>query len=288
MHRSFLERLRSIKTFASMALVESASYSHHSSATIHDSREPSWLNAVLSGSSACVNPDDKRTAVDYLGLAAELEELHLHEFAAAKELRRAPILDATEERSNSDVNKHIPEQLFRYSEYVTNSEHHPNGPFKKWIKSLHRRAAQRPSVLKRHHHLRKPSLELSEDGSVAVSRYSRRRTSSSGSSFGFVAAVKSASISLASVSSVARSKRIIGRSRGLSRTDRSSRASMSIARMSEDSAITDRTTRMDCAAKERSLQRRRVLEEIITTEEGYISDVRFLINVSNYFGHERS
>ncbi|KAL2017916.1 hypothetical protein VTK56DRAFT_1572 [Thermocarpiscus australiensis] len=36
---------------------------------------------------------------------------------------------------------------------------------------------------------------------------------------------------------------------------------------------------MDPAVMERSLQRRRILEELISTEEGYIGDVRFLMNV---------
>jgi hypothetical protein len=36
---------------------------------------------------------------------------------------------------------------------------------------------------------------------------------------------------------------------------------------------------VDAATVERSLQRRRILEELISTEEGYIGDIRFLINV---------
>jgi hypothetical protein len=36
---------------------------------------------------------------------------------------------------------------------------------------------------------------------------------------------------------------------------------------------------VDQAVTERSLQRRRILEELIETEESYIGDVRFLMNV---------
>ena len=36
---------------------------------------------------------------------------------------------------------------------------------------------------------------------------------------------------------------------------------------------------LDPAIMERSLQRRRILEELISTEESYIGDVRFLMNV---------
>jgi hypothetical protein len=50
--------------------------------------------------------------------------------------------------------------------------------------------------------------------------------------------------------------------------------------VSEDSAIPERATlRQDAAATERARQRRCVLEEMIATEESYIGDIRFLINV---------
>jgi hypothetical protein len=107
------------------------------------------------------------------------------------------------------------------------------------------------------------------------------RQSSSGSSFGFVEAVKTASASLASGSVFARSRRnSIRSSRAQTHTDRSSRRSLSSHRCSEDSCGLDKPQVLDKAAVERSLQRRRILEELISTEEGYIGDVRFLMNVS--------
>lgn len=265
-----------------MALVESASYSHHNSTTLHGTREPSWLNAVLSRSSSCVDSDEKHTHVDYLDFAADLDGTRATDVETGSLEAEFDALDVDCEDIHSDLDTENHGIGLILPPFATNSVSEPTGPFKKWIKSIHRRAAQRPSVLRRHQHTSGHEVDPDECDSSGLSRHShRRRASSSGSSFGFVAAVRSASASLASVSSVARSRRVIGRqSRGFSRTDRSSRASMSAARMSEDSAVTDRTTRMDCAAKERSLQRRRVLEEIITTEEGYIGDVRFLINVS--------
>jgi hypothetical protein len=50
-------------------------------------------------------------------------------------------------------------------------------------------------------------------------------------------------------------------------------------RLSEDSTLVEKVITADHDAVERSLQRRRILEELIGTEEGYIGDVRFLINV---------
>ncbi|RDA92287.1 hypothetical protein CP533_3251 [Ophiocordyceps camponoti-saundersi (nom. inval.)] len=138
-------------------------------------------------------------------------------------------------------------------------------PFHKWVRSFHRKARRRPS------------LWTADD--TLLSPPASRMSSSSGSSFRFVSAVRSASVSLASVSIVTRSKRNTALSRCVSRTERSSRASASGPRASEDSAILDKTDVLDIAAVERSMQRRRILEELISTEEGYIGDIRFLMNV---------
>ena len=77
-------------------------------------------------------------------------------------------------------------------------------------------------------------------------------------------------------------------SQGHSRTDRSSKISITGARLSVDGTYVDRPMGMDPmgmdpAVTERSLQRRRILDELINTEEGYIGDVRFLMNVSYSF-----
>ena len=151
-------------------------------------------------------------------------------------------------------------------------------PFHRWMKTLHRRAQHRPrSTLTSSRHRKMQSL----DGrSTTRSRQSQHRRSSSGSSFGFVAAVKSASVSIASASAMTRPRRNTGRSQGQARTERSSRASFTAARQSEDSGYGERPLLPNPEATDRSLQRRRILEELINTEEGYIRDVRFLMNVS--------
>jgi hypothetical protein len=69
------------------------------------------------------------------------------------------------------------------------------------------------------------------------------------------------------------------------RTECSSRASISVARRSEDSFYPERQAPTDPAVVERSLQRRRILEELVRTEEGYIADLRFLINASFPLGN---
>ncbi|KAJ5032522.1 uncharacterized protein L3040_009123 [Drepanopeziza brunnea f. sp. 'multigermtubi'] len=148
-------------------------------------------------------------------------------------------------------------------------------PFNKWMKSLQRRATDR-----------RKTVSCDVTGSALEHELfetpnSRRRTahkkSSSGSSYGFVTAVKSASISLASFSVAPRSKMTAVSSRH-QRTDRSSRAS-NVGRTSEDSSYLASGVAIDQAVTNRLLQRRRILEEIITTEESYLADVKFLMNV---------
>ncbi|KAI1118916.1 Dbl homology domain-containing protein [Nemania sp. NC0429] len=146
-------------------------------------------------------------------------------------------------------------------------------PFYKWMKNLHKRA-QRPGI--ENTATEKYPEFLFVDDPVRINGH---RKSSSGSSFGFVAAVKSATVSLASASVRTRQRRHGARSSVHTRTDRSSRGSMSAQRMSEDSMCFERTSHTDPAVIERLLQRRRILEELITTEESYIGDIRFLMNV---------
>lgn len=156
----------------------------------------------------------------------------------------------------------------------------PNRPFQKWIKTLHKRAVRRQEAMGNEHASTSYYFNLDGAGSTAWGP-GHHRQSSSTSSFGFVTAVKSASISLTSASTIlTRSRRnTVRSSRGQSRTERSSRASLSGARLSEDSYCPERQLVADPAAIGRSLQRRRVLEELVNTEESYIGDVRFLMNV---------
>lgn len=152
------------------------------------------------------------------------------------------------------------------------------GPFHKWMKNLHKRA-HRP---RSHggHGVGEPFPEYLEysfgDGPLSPDGH---RKSSSGSSYGFVAGVRSASVSLASASVITRPRRNTGRSSLQGKTDLSSRGSISGPRFSEDSACLERTLSNDPGVTERLLQRRRILEEIINTEESYIGDVKFLMNV---------
>ncbi len=149
-------------------------------------------------------------------------------------------------------------------------------PFNKWMRNLQRRATQRRKTVGGD--MSDSLLDRSSFDSPGAQRISAHKKSSSGSSFGFVTAIKSASISLASISVAPRSRKT-GVSSRHQRTDRSSKAS-NVGRLSEDSSYIARGIIVDQAVTNRLLHRRRILEEIINTEEGYVADVKFLMNVS--------
>jgi hypothetical protein len=151
----------------------------------------------------------------------------------------------------------------------------PERPFNKWMRTLQRGAIQRRKTVSCD--LDGSALERELFDLPSQPSRTRHKKSSSGSSFGFVTAVKSASISLASFSIAPRSRKT-GVSSRHHRTDRSSKAS-NVGRLSEDSSYIVRDIAIDQEVMNRLLQRRRVLEEIITTEESYVADVKFLMNV---------
>ncbi|ETS87624.1 hypothetical protein PFICI_01452 [Pestalotiopsis fici W106-1] len=144
-------------------------------------------------------------------------------------------------------------------------------PFHRWMKTLQRRS--------RHKLIQSSAGDLESFPSLVddSSAYSCHRRSSSDSSFGYVAGVRSATISIDG-SALTRSRQNTAQSSYYARTDRSARASVSIGRRSEDSVRSERSV-ADPAITERLLQRRRILEELIGTEESYIGDVKFLMNV---------
>lgn len=160
-------------------------------------------------------------------------------------------------------------------EQLAESDAQQPRPFYKWVKTLNRRRIAR-------RHLRRlgTSDQTRSDTSNGGTRSSiSRRNSSSISSLAYVSAIRDASISCASTSLAPSSRKFQSRSsKRLSKTDRSSRTSFS-ARQSEDERP---SAQVDLATLERANHRRRILEELIETEEGYIGDIKFLIKVGGY------
>ncbi|KAI8960904.1 Dbl homology domain-containing protein, partial [Daldinia sp. FL1419] len=248
------------------------SHTSHTS-SLRVTNQPNWTTALKLN----------RTAPD-LGLSFEDPDVFRNDCEEAwKTLDNIAALGLTLENNEEETTRSngFPKLTFEndgsnigYSETPSP----PVGPFHKWMKNLHKRA-HRP-VTRRSHRRSESFPEFSEN-SLEYETLSTdgHRKSLSGSSFGFVTGVRSASVSLASASVVTRPRRHTARSSGHSRADLSSRGSTSGPRYSEDSTCLERTVSNDPAVTERLLQRRRILEEIINTEESYIGDVKFLMNV---------
>jgi hypothetical protein len=152
-------------------------------------------------------------------------------------------------------------------------------PFKRWLRTLKRRHIAPPEIL------HPPSERWTMDDFdpaplVTPTRTPRpelrhRKTLSSVSSAAVLSAVKTASVTLASLSLYPRSRRSARNS--LVRDD-NSHPSFSHGRNSFDSMATSNPM-IDDGTWFRSMQRNRIVEEIVSSEESYIRDLKTLINV---------
>ncbi|KAI8933545.1 hypothetical protein NX059_009282 [Plenodomus lindquistii] len=152
-------------------------------------------------------------------------------------------------------------------------------PFRRWMSTLRRRHAQR----RREHVAETPRLSfdsVDRDFDIASSRLmpeSEGRTSESlSSSMGCVTATKSASITIAGTSIAPRSEADVPTKRLGNRS-----SYYSEARKSGESHRGALGPVLDESAWLRSLQRRRVIEELVASEESYVADLKVLIN--DYF-----
>jgi hypothetical protein len=160
-------------------------------------------------------------------------------------------------------------------------------PFRRWLSTLRRRHMQR-----RDDHASasaRVSLDLDRQERDIFLRPPhpedslRRNSESMSSSMGGVITIKSASMTIGSTSIAPRSENgFLGEGRTGNRTSHYSDARRSLDRGSLDSHRGPLGPVIDESAWLRSLQRRKIVEELIASEEGYISDLKVLINVSWY------
>jgi hypothetical protein len=146
-------------------------------------------------------------------------------------------------------------------------------PFRRWLSTLRRRHVHR----QRHHTADAPrsSFDTNHREADVLQQSLRRNSESMSSSMGCVTTVKSASITIGSTSIAPRSDH--GFHAKLRIGNRSSH--YSDARRSLDSHRGPLGPIVDESAWLRSLQRRKIVEELIASEEGYIADLKVLINV---------
>lgn len=156
-------------------------------------------------------------------------------------------------------------------------------PFRRWMSTLRRRHVHR-----RHDRVTesppRPSRYLEDDmymkpPSFAPSKAEHGTSESGSSSMACVSAIKTASITIAGTSIGPRSD--TGFHARIQLGNRSSHYSE--ARRSVESHRGALGPVIDESAWLRSLQRRKVVEELISSEEGYVADLKVLINVRNFF-----
>lgn len=160
---------------------------------------------------------------------------------------------------------------------------HSAHPFRRWMTTLRRKSSRRKGNLIPR--LERWSLDEFDDIKPAKpalpgnENTTRHKKSSSWSSSGFVTAIQSTTASLGPLSIAPQSRKT--RRSGLLRSSyRSSRISDGVNRTSMDSSQGSAQI-IDEAAWGRAVQRRRTLEELVSSEESYIADLKILINVSS-------
>ena len=161
---------------------------------------------------------------------------------------------------------------------------HKSHPFRRWVDTIHRKKIHRHQTLR----LREDRWSLDDFDEAPVrntvllqSPVNRRhRKSTSWASSGFVTAVKSASMSLATLSVAPHSRKARG-STLIRSSNRSSRVSRSFNRPSLDGASVSGPI-IDEASRERAIKRRWTLEELVDSEESYVADLKVLVNVGDF------
>lgn len=154
-----------------------------------------------------------------------------------------------------------------------------NNPFHRWVKSLHKQSLRRQQEALDNQGVWPPLWEHEEFEDVDERPNHHRE--SSDSSMAYVTGVRSASVSVAtSLSLHNHARQNAAPSLQDLRSGSGGQSSLQRSRRSEDSNSSDRQEQaLDSGILERALQRRRIIDELITTEEAYIRDLRFLTNV---------
>ena len=181
---------------------------------------------------------------------------------------------------------HVPLPEGRFSDSTTDepdSEPMPNNinpqPFRRWMSTLRRRHVQR--IKDTLTSAPRWSVDMVENDAamhppLLLPGCLRQRSGSFSSSLAYVTAIKSASITVASTSIAPRSD--AGGPHGKPRMGNRS-SGFSDARRSTDSNTGALGPIIDESAWLRSLQRRKIVEELISSEESYIADLKVLVNV---------
>ncbi|KAF2273398.1 uncharacterized protein EI97DRAFT_436053 [Westerdykella ornata] len=152
-------------------------------------------------------------------------------------------------------------------------------PFRRWMSILRRRHLyQDASSIISSFHDDSGVYPLDRSTSVQSAESHPTYSDSASSSLGFVTRVKTASLTVSGASITTASERTSVQNKPCSRTRA---GTLPEIRRSTDSTATNLGTTLDEDAWLRSLQRRQIVEEIVSSEESYVADLKTLSN--DYF-----
>lgn len=211
---------------------------------------------------------------------ADKEESH-HDNTTSYFSCNAPLSETTLELVTTNPSEHKP---------PVKDDCHAQ-PFKRWMSTLKRRnfeRGKRSKATRTQYLTPQPTRwDLDDPGELFRSPVQgrtdpkHRRSISWSSSLGFVTAIKSATMTLASFTTAPRSR--YGGHYGNSRAgNRSSRISSGEVRKSFDSGAPSLDPIIEQRALDRAMERRRILEELILTEQAFVADLKIFLNVSLY------
>ena len=187
-------------------------------------------------------------------------------------LQRLPCIALGETiKSGTPINDH--------ASYIENETDITPHPFRRWMSTLRRKSSRRRIVLNAREERWPPGETLQPMETLRSRKLGAHRKSSSWSSSDVFTAVKSAGMSLSTLSTMQQSRNA-RRSTLLQSSNRSSRFSQSFNRASLESP-SETMQVVDQATWERAVRRRQILEELITSEESYIADLKVLVNVND-------
>lgn len=237
-------------------------------------------------------PPERERSSGFLIHAKSLEEININpgiskvdNEAGETEPERNLSFDANVERLSTrrSMSEEFSSHGGRSKPDVIITDSTPRGqPFRRWMSTIRRKSSRIKVFAPRDDRWSledysecKPTAPVPQYEDVRAERTHGHQKTSSWSSSGFVTAVKSATVSLAPLSLAHQSRRT-KRSAFLRSSKRSSGRSH---RASVDSSQGSGQV-VDEAAWARAIQRRRTLEELVSSEESYIADLKVLVNVS--------
>ena len=205
---------------------------------------------------------------------------HLPNSKITRKLSFKLMSNKTIDTNCSAVELSLSNEAVKSSVLITGTAVSMPNPLKRCMNSLRHKKSQHKGVLRvRHERWSLDDFDNNGDSQSFASyrKKGKHEKSSSWSSSGIVEAFKSAAASLKSSNIDPRSRKL-ARSSFLRSSNRSSRLSHPTNQASIDSGQGSMQM-IDEAAWNRAVQRRKTMDELIDSEESYVSDLKVLLNV---------